>query len=176
MTDYASEYPARLDPEPPTLADNVDAMPLDGLIWGIQMIQAIQDELGEDPADFTATGGFDYQSVGAFVKSRFRMESGKVTVPSTWVRGSLKVTFTADRFQVAPVVIVQAVEPSEPSSEATAGFHAAAKRITKDKFVIGTSRRSGDKTDITKNEDLQFFWLAFEPPFGIEETGDDADE
>ena len=177
MTDYASEYPTRLDPEPPTLEDEFDTVGVAGLRWAVHMIQAIQGEIGAEPANFNGVGGFDFKTVGDFIRVRFRMEYGKETMPTPYTAGSSRVQFTANRFASPPVVLPQAINAAG-TGQLSKSLQVQPKRITKKGFTLGWMNHTlnGNKSNNDNIEGKSVYWLAFAPPFGVEATPDDDED
>jgi len=159
MADNSSDYPTAVDPTPETLVDEVDWLTADALTATINSIVAVETALGTDPADFTAGGGPDYGSVGAFLHAFARVEVGEET--TTDAAGGFRVDFTSGRFTAPPFVFCQVVLDSEPGPY----NRFFAKRITKDGFTLGS--RHDTRTNAS-GKVVQ--WIAVQPPFGFERS------
>lgn len=158
MPDNSSDYPTAVNPQPVALVDGVDAVPANALAYAIAQVAAIQAEIGSDPVDFTANGGPDYGTVGAFLIACSRIEMGQTTTADT--NGGYRVDLTANRFTEPPFVFLQLVKTSAVQRD-----HYHAKRITKDRFTIG----SGHLTRAAGAGEV-IDWIAIQPAFGLERS------
>lgn len=159
MPDNSSDYPTAIDPQPVTLVDGIDAVPANALAYAIAQIAAIQAEIGSDPVNFTAGGGPDYGTVGAFLIASSRIELGQTTTADS--KTGFRVAFTATRFTEPPFVFLQLVNNTGPGQY----MRLQAKRITKDGFTIGTGHTT---RSAAAGHDID--WIAIQPAFGIERT------
>ena len=162
MADNSSDYPTSIDPTAVELVDEVDWITADALAATANSVIAIQNTIGNDPADFTAGGGPDYGTLGAFLHAFARIETGTATPTDT--KGGFRVDFTVGRFTAPPVVILQEVQDSEPGQYQKW----EAKRVTIEKFTLGSRHdtRSG-----AAGASVQ--WIAIQPPFGFERSVDE---
>jgi len=162
VSDNASTYPTATDPALVDVVDDVDYLPADALHFAVNQVAALQSTIGNDPADQTAIGGQDYGTLGALLIALCRVETGTFTLVNS--KTGARVSFTAGRFSAPPIVMLQFTTTTEPGVDDVY----TAKRVTTDGFVVGsgyTTRSAAAGKTVN--------WLAFQPPFGIEE--DQAD-
>jgi len=167
MSDNLSTYPATLDGAPVTLEDGADFVPADALTYAVNQIAAIQGEIGNSPVDFTALGAADFGTIGAFLLARCRIETGSTTLSATV--GTSRIAFTANRFTAPPFVYVQLAQSGTGQPGQRDNYNA--KRITKDGFTVGSGHTS--RTTAAGNT---VWWIAIQPPFGLEESTEQEDE
>jgi len=162
VSDNASSYPTSVDPQLVTLVDDVDYLPEDALEVAVNQIAAIQNEVGNDPANFSSIGGPDLGTLGAALLALCRIETGSITLANS--KTGARVSFTANRFSSPPIVLLQLESTTEPGIDDVY----TAKRVTTSGFVVGSGYTSRSAA-----AGHLIHWIAIQPPFGIEE--DQAD-
>lgn len=172
MTDNASSYPTAIDPQAVVLEADIDWIPADALQLLMNQVEAIQTELGVDLVDFSSVGGPDFGTLAALLIALCRLEVGQFTTAD--VKGGFRVTFEVDangnpRFTAPPVVLVQKLSAAGASPGANS--HHRARRVTTTGFTIASGH--GSRANAAG---LTYDWLAFQPPFGIEQTLEDEDD
>lgn len=173
----ASVYPGAIDTQPTVLTDASGIIDVADLVSILEMITAIQTEIGTEPANFEGAGGLDFKTLGEFLQQRFRMEVGRKVMPSTSFKADeARITFTADRFDGPPIVLCQAEEHSDPGTgEAESKNYVMANNITKEGFTIGWSRAtSGGEFRWQERADHIVRWIAFSPLHGIATDSEQA--
>ena len=176
----ASTYPGTIDTQPTVLSDgnSIDVADLTSIL---EMLVAIQGEIGVEPGNFAGEGGLDFKTVGEFLRQRFRMEAGRKVMPSGSFNSSeARIDFTANRFDAPPIVLCQSEEQSVTGSgEARIKNYSMPKNITNEGFTIGWSRRgtvggSNNKVRHNERQDLIVRWIAFSPLHGISTDAEQA--
>jgi len=120
--------------------------------------------VGTDPARFTDIDGKDLGTIQGVILALSRLAVGTATVGSEGGPIGNTVTFPADRFTEPPIVILQHEANTAPGTDAVY----FAKAVTKDDFVVGTGQS-------TNPAGQSIYWLAMQPPFGLERQPEDVD-
>jgi hypothetical protein len=167
MADTSSDYPAAIDPQPPTLEDERDFVPANALSYAVNQVDAIAGELGTDPVDFTAIGGVDYGTIGAFLLACSRIEMGTITLADS--RGGGRVHFTDGRFTAPPFVKIQYYESG--TGQPGQYDHYWPKRIRTDGFTVGSGYANRSST-----AGKTVWWIAIQPPFGFEQSVEEDED
>lgn len=161
----ASEYPAKLDPQPPLLRSQVDTVTNEVVEHLLDMIKAVQTTLGTRPGDLSAlAGGLDQGNVAQAIFQLSRVKMGTYGPTSLTGSGQLKdLEISLDsRFTIPPFIVLQTHQPR--SGNEVVRF--LPRNVTKESFQLALSPNWSVSTTFPMT--VEFDWLAIEPPFGVE--------
>lgn len=161
----SSEYPTAIDPELPRLRGQLDMVTPDVLDHVADMLKAVQTGLGNRPADLSELdGGLDFGTLTEAIFQLSRVQTGRYGPSSIADEDDLaavKVNFD-NRFSIPPFVFIQIIRPRNGSNQIPRFLP---RNVEESSFQVATERWALT-TAYTYN--LEFDWLAIEPPFGVE--------
>jgi len=187
----ASNYPTAVDPEVPTLRDDIDTFRSNGLQHIADMAIAVQGQMGVDMGLVSSLGGaftkFGNLAQVMIALGRFETATKSFTYDPDNVKEAMgqvaaTVNFSFGRFTIPPMVICQTIsavqdpDTSGPTTPSEQGFRESKifpVNITKSSFGVAMSQRAcSQASSAGSGIAIKFHWLAFEPPFGWAEYGD----
>jgi len=190
----ASNYPTSVDPEIPTLRDDVDGFRANALQHIADMVLGVQPLLGTGLGDTTSDpgegGSKKFGNLSQAMQSLFRFETGVIDFTYNPGLGEAEsqpaktINLAFGRFLTPPFVMIQTIECHQDtgSSGMGAGSPSASGYRESKIFPVNITNRSFGIAISSKavtqatagSQRIAAHWLAFEPPFGFAERDDSS--
>lgn len=190
-----SNYPTSVDPEIPTLRDDVDGFRANALQHIADMVLGVQPLLGTGLGDTTSDpgegGSKKFGNLSQAMQSLFRFETG--VIDFTYAPGlgeadaqpAKTINLAFGRFLTPPFVLIQTIECHQDSGPSGMGAGSPSANgyreskifpvnITNRSFGIAISSRAVGEVPSFGSTKIVAHWLAFEPPFGFAERDDSS--
>jgi hypothetical protein len=175
-----SDYPTNIDPELPTLRDDVDTLRENGMKHIADMIIATQTLVGAGFTDLTSMnsptgegGATKYGNLSQMLLALSRVETGEYSATydtdgHEYLSNPVcTIDFTSSRFLVPPFIFIQTITGKQST---TAGYRQAkftAINVSKKRFSVTTSKNLAGFSSGVGGTPIKFHWLAIQPPFGF---------